>query len=657
MKHPPLINEDGSPFSASALTKARAVLDALPDADRIAYRDGNALALAQHGATRMLIMSGPGTGKSSLFKLRIHAWLTKQPHAAILALTFVRKLVVDLQNDISNDLTLSDDQKRKVQVSTLHRYARSIVERNHGCRQVGLAKHARIISGIWKDVVWGDACLLAGQPPDGTFPLAAFESQYHNATFDTSPEWLAMHRVHGALCTFYNAVGFAELIVFAAQALKEAPDVVEQTHFIVDEYQDFNHAEEKLIARLTATSAGVLIVGDDDQVLYDGLKASKPEIIRARYAEGEFVNGMLPFCGRCGLHIVRAASAFLSSRGSLDRVDKLLLPLSGATTTSKVRVVACATPTTAVDYVSKFVADHSEEIARRKEDLVEGRAKDPFLLILTPVGDIGFYGKHSETLRSLVASYAVARKQFSDDYLRTLTYYSWANRPADNFSCRKVLWYEGVQPVDAFTAVSQAMADNTALSDVDAPFVRTARLNADAVSTILKSSETVDDKARLVSETITISDVPQFAKELTGNPIGTDAEKSAEQREDEDAEREELGVREMAAVELMTMVGAKGLSADHVIVLGFDDINMSYVSVNAFFVAMTRARSSLHFLTALGAKGATKPHAYLDNLPDECLEHCGYKKGPPSELWSIGSKAALISYLTRLVSMRRPNTQ
>ena len=51
------------------------------------------------------------------------------------------------------------------------------------------------------------------------------------------------------------------------------------TLFIVDEYQDFNEAEEKLSQVLTRSARGLLIVGDDDQVLYDTLKSGKADAI------------------------------------------------------------------------------------------------------------------------------------------------------------------------------------------------------------------------------------------------------------------------------------------------------------------------------------------------------------------------------------------
>jgi superfamily I DNA/RNA helicase len=90
---------------------------------------------------------------------------------------------------------------------------------------------------------------------------------------------------------------------------------------------------------------------------------------------------------------------------------------------------------------------------------------------------------------------------------------------------------------------------------------------------------------------------------------------------------EEIGAKPMGTVELMTIVGAKGLSADHVIIIGFDNVNMHYVTRNAFFVALTRARKSLHLVTALKAGGAASAHEFLQRLPDENLEFSRYLKG------------------------------
>lgn len=107
----------------------------------------------------------------------------------------------------------------------------------------------------------------------------------------------------------------------------------------------------------------------------------------------------------------------------------------------------------------------------------------------------------------------------------------------------------------------------------------------------------------------------------------------------------------MSAIEIMTIVGSKGLSADHVIVIGFDNINMKWVTKNAFYVAMTRARQSLHLVTALGSGGATMPHIYLGSLPEEHIELYKYTKKAP-KLGAFQNKTAFAQYLQTLVRMR-----
>jgi predicted NACHT family NTPase len=80
-----LINEDGKPFEDRELEALGKELDALKPTDRRNFRDANARAVARHSANRMLIVAGPGTGKSTLFKERILFWLGQDASAKILA--------------------------------------------------------------------------------------------------------------------------------------------------------------------------------------------------------------------------------------------------------------------------------------------------------------------------------------------------------------------------------------------------------------------------------------------------------------------------------------------------------------------------------------------------------------------------------------------
>jgi superfamily I DNA/RNA helicase len=196
-----LINEDGKPFEDRELDALGSELDALTPAERKSFRDANALAVARHVAGRMLIVASPGTGKSTLFKERILFWLERDASARILALSFVRKLVADLAADVQNDTTLIDAQKRQVDISTLHKYARSVVEQNHGTKEWKFAPHFRVIGQDWKNVVWDDVLLVKGEKDGKKYSWKQFEKQLYDDEFDPSAEWQALKNCYFTLCS------------------------------------------------------------------------------------------------------------------------------------------------------------------------------------------------------------------------------------------------------------------------------------------------------------------------------------------------------------------------------------------------------------------------------------------------------------------------
>ena len=647
-----LVNEDGSPFDPAELGTIRRGLEALKDLERRNYRDANAQHIAQHKVAKMLVVSGPGTGKSTLFKQKILHWLEQNPEARILAVSFVRKLVADLAADIAGDKKLTDGQKGQVEVLTLHGYARSLVEKNHGTSEVRFRPHFKIIGESWKEVVWNDVLNLVGQSNAAEYAWRNFEEQLHNNVFDTSAEWNAIQEQYSNLSSFYNAAGFADLILRAKDALEENPYLEENDFFIVDEYQDFNQSEELLIRQVTKDGCGILIVGDDDQVLYEKLKAGRAALIRALYQGDEYGNGMLPFCGRCGQHIVESSAHFISNNADADCIEKIYLPLEKETEATKVNVIACAAPQAAVDYIRKFIDDHKDAILERKEKLESGEKKDAFLLILTPSKGVGFYNKAAQELFQLVGEYKNEDKALSEDYFRALSYYALGKQPSDNFSFRKVLYYEGVSPDIVCDLIRSAMAARKNLFELNELVIKSNLEKAKQITAIFSRASRADEKMSNIVRLIKLNDPKHLSEELADFPIGVgEGEEIGELKEEEDAELAETEVQRMSSVELMTIVGSKGLSADHVIIIGFDNVNMHYVSKNAFYVAMTRARKSLHLITALGSGGANSASSYLNHLPEENLGFYKYKKGK-QQIEQIRNRAYFNGYLKYILELK-----
>jgi superfamily I DNA/RNA helicase len=147
------------------------------------------------------------------------------------------------------------------------------------------------------------------------------------------------------------------------------------------------------------------------------------------------------------------------------------------------------------------------------------------------------------------------------------------------------------------------------------------------------------DKADRCAELISIDDPERLASELEADPISGTT--------DEGDDAIELGGGS-STVELLTIVGAKGLSAKHVMVLGCDDVNLDRTTQLAFYVALTRARESLHLIVAARAGGAKAPHEFVLDLPEECCEITVHKKSGADE--PLGSLYALKGRLEQWAS-------
>src|SRR5260370_5622133 len=167
---------------------------------------------------------------------------------------------------------------------------------------------------------------------------------------------------------------------------------------------------------------------------------------------------MLPFCGRSDFHIVKTAHHFISDHRDEESIEKIYLPLDSNADSSRLQLVGCDTPATAVDYIQKFLEEHKSEIEKRKAELEAGTKKDAYVLILTPAREMKFLRPNEQTLIQLVEQYKRQTALFSEDYYRVLTYYSLAKYPDDNFTFRKVLHYEGMAPETVHEYLAEAMS-------------------------------------------------------------------------------------------------------------------------------------------------------------------------------------------------------
>lgn len=118
-----------------------------------------------------------------------------------------------------------------------------------------------------------------------------------------------------------------EVIPEALKYLRNNPQADERNmfeHVFVDEYQDLNKAEQELI-NIVATNSSFMVIGDEDQSIYERFRNAHPEGIRTFHEQhAGTVDYPLTVCRRCPTEIVKAADSFIQN--NLNRQKRNLIP-------------------------------------------------------------------------------------------------------------------------------------------------------------------------------------------------------------------------------------------------------------------------------------------------------------------------------------------
>ena len=230
-------------------------------------------------SAKKLVVAGPGTGKTHLFK----EILRDRPKS--LTLTFINALVEDLCLELGG---ISD-------VRTLHSFAKYLLGELS-------KKEIRIFSKL-AQVIGEDAKILLSKNVN-------FSEIFHNR--DDTNEHIDFYRKRKKYYgDFYGHSDVIFALVICLEKRRNKMPVYEQ--IVVDEFQDFNRLEVSLIDLLCEKSP-VLLAGDDDQALYD-FKHASSEHIRRRHHDKTFGFEAfeLPFCSRCTRVLVETANDIIGN--------------------------------------------------------------------------------------------------------------------------------------------------------------------------------------------------------------------------------------------------------------------------------------------------------------------------------------------------------
>src|SRR5258708_5441248 len=232
-----------------------------------AKRDSHTNAVLNCESRKIVVVAGPGTGKTHLFQK-----LLEKRGKKSLVLSFVNALVDDLAIGLSG----------MAEVRTLHGYVASYLWN---------IREAKMCPDL-PEVIREDAKMLLGTDID-------FEDVFKNPKGkEIEIKFFKERKEYYGKYYGYADATYAVVKDLESKRGKKAFPVYEQV--LVDEFQDFSPTEVTLIDLLAETSP-VLIAGDDDQSLYTKLKDADPEQLRERYSDRrpEYKSFNLPYCSRC----------------------------------------------------------------------------------------------------------------------------------------------------------------------------------------------------------------------------------------------------------------------------------------------------------------------------------------------------------------------
>ena len=236
-------------------------------------------------STPTLIIAGPGTGKTYLLADRIKRLLDKAiDKNTITVLTFG----VDASKHMREKLIKTDgDFKIKSEnlphISTMHSLGFKIIQEKP--RSVGLLKknlETQSNENI-KRLMYRDAALILGFTENDSKETIACK-QCGNCEEEPEEKKCKICRKYREIMSKCNYIDFDDQLLFACQILEDNPDILEKyqsraEHLLVDEYQDINAAQFRLIELLSRKSRnGLFVVGDDAQNIY-AFRGSDPKFI------------------------------------------------------------------------------------------------------------------------------------------------------------------------------------------------------------------------------------------------------------------------------------------------------------------------------------------------------------------------------------------
>lgn len=239
----------------------------------------------RHTEGPLLILAGAGSGKTRVITHRI-AYLVEQrgvSPSAILGVTFTNKASEEMRERIAQ--LVSPEKGRRLTISTFHAACLKILRRH--IHLLGY-KNDFLIYDAADQLALVKGCTEALSVNEDLYPPRTFltrisqlkhqlmtpaEFAEKGGDFGLDDKLKKVYALYQERLVAAQGLDFDDLLGLTIRLFESVPEVCQRyreqyEYILVDEYQDTNPAQYRLIGLLTSDRRNLCVVGDDDQSIY-----------------------------------------------------------------------------------------------------------------------------------------------------------------------------------------------------------------------------------------------------------------------------------------------------------------------------------------------------------------------------------------------------
>ncbi len=642
-----------------------------------------------------LVLAGAGSGKTSVITQKI-AYLIQDCGLSarhIAALTFTNKAAKEMKERVSsllNKASAAKNEARGLTVSTFHNLGLNIIRKD--CALFGYKPGFSIFDSedtrsLLKEIMMknGDVDTdhldlvhhqISRWKNDLVFPDEALAS----ASNDAENIIALVYARYSEALKAYNAVDFDDLILQPVQYFVTHPSLLTAwqkriRYLLVDEYQDTNNSQYRLIQLLMGNRGSLTVVGDDDQSIY-AWRGARPEnmsLLQKDFPSLKVIK--LEQNYRSTQRILKAANTVISHNPH--EFNKALW--SDMSYGEPIRIVRTSNEESEVERVAtEIITQRLQRQAKFRDFAVLYRSNHQARLLelklqhyqvpyhisggtsffsRTEIKDVMAYLRlivNPDDNNALLRIINIPRRQIGTNTIVALSNYATERNiglysAMNELGLKEVLSSTAYQRIQTFYQwiehiIRQTEGDkpisaiNEMLEDMDylgwlhqhASSPQVAERRMENIQFLIKS---IDDTLNKANEE-TLTETPKTTlKDAIAKLVLMDL---LERQEEEDIDDR---------VQLMTLHAAKGLEFPHVFMIGVeedilphrnsvDDDNVEEERRLAY-VGITRAKRSLTISLAgkrkqFGEIVSTTPSRFIDELPAEDIEKEGFGNTDPT---------------------------